>query len=63
MKTRDTGKSKKRNAKNLIIFSTPFNPHAPNVNKIINKNIHLLHNNDNLKELYPKGVILVASKR
>ena len=56
-------KVKPRNAKNLIVFSTSFDPHGPNVNKIINRNIHLLLNNDNLKELYPKGTILVANKR
>ena len=33
------------------------------VNKIVNRNIHLLYNNDNLKELYPKGTIVVANKR
>ena len=55
-------KVKPRNAENLIVFSTSFNPHGPNVNKIINRNIHLLLNNDNLKEFYPKGTILVANK-
>ena len=30
---------------------------------LINRNIHLLLNNDNLKEVYPKGTILVANKR
>ena len=54
---------KPRNTKNLIVYSTSFNPHGPNVNKIINRNIHLLLNNDNLKELYPKGTILVPNKR
>ena len=44
------------------MFSTSFNPHASNVNKKLNRNILLLHNNDNLKELYPKRAILVASK-
>ena len=56
-------KVKPRNAKNLIVFSTSFDPHGPNVNKIINRNIHLLLNNDNLKELYTKGTILNANKR
>ena len=56
-------KVKPRNTKNLIVFSTSFNLHGPNVNKIINRNIHLLLNNDNLKELYLKGTILVANKR
>ena len=55
-------KIKLRNAENLIVFSTSFHPHGPNVKKIRNKAIHLLLNNDNLKELYPKGTILVASK-
>ena len=56
-------KVKPRNAKSLIVFSTSFNPHGPNVNKIINRNIHLLLSNDNLKEVSPKGTILVANKR
>ena len=56
-------KVKPRNAKKLIAFPTSYNPHGPNVNKIINRNIHLLLNNDNLKELYPKETILVANKR
>ena len=30
---------------------------------LINRNIHLPLNNDNLKEIYPKGTILVANKR
>ena len=30
---------------------------------LINRNIHLLLNNDNLKELCPKETILVANKR
>ena len=45
-----------------MAFST-FNPHEPSVNKIINKNIHLLLNIYNLRELNPKGTILVANKR
>ena len=55
-------KVKPRNAENLIVFSRLFNLHGPNFNKIINRNIHLLLNNYNLKELYPKGSILVANK-
>ena len=31
--------------------------------KKINRNIHLLLNNDSLSEVYPKGTILVAKKR
>ena len=57
-------KSKNEKCKKLkLVFSTSYNPHGPNLNKIMNRNIHLLHNNDNLKELYPKGAILVANKR
>ena len=56
-------KNKTQKCKKLLVFLTSFNPHGPKVNKIINRNIHLLHNNDNLKELYPKGTILVANKR
>ena len=52
-----------RNAENLIVFSASFNLHGPNLNKIINRNIDLLLNNDNLKELYPKGTILVVTKK
>ena len=50
-------KMEPRNAENLIVFSTSFNPHGLNVYKIVNRNIYLLLNNDNLKELYPKGAI------
>ena len=58
-----TEKVKLRNAKNLIVFSASFNPHGPNVNKIINRNIHLLLNNDNLKEVYQKGTVLVTYEK
>ena len=50
-------KNKTQKCKKLLVFLTSFNPYGPKVNKIINRNIHLLHNNDNLKELYPKGAI------
>ena len=56
-------KNKTQKCKKLLVFLTSFNPYGPKVNKIINRNIHLLHNNDNLKELCPKGTILVANKR
>ena len=56
-------KVKPKNAKTLIVFSTSFNPRGPNVNKIINRNIHLVLNNDGLKEPIPKGTILVANKK
>ena len=48
-------KSKTRNAKTLTGFSTSSNPHGPN-NIKIRKKIYLLLNDDNLWELYPKGV-------
>ena len=44
-------------------MSTSYNPYGSNVNKIINRNTLLLLNNDNLKELYPKGTILVGNTR
>ena len=47
----------------MTVFLTSLNLHGPNDNKIINENIHLLLNDDNLWELYPVGVILVANKR
>ena len=52
-----------RNEKSLVVFSTSYNPHGPNVNKILRKNIHLLQNNDRLKEIFPEGTLLVANKR
>ena len=48
-------KSRTRNAKTLTGFSTSSNPHGPN-NIKIRKKIYLLLNDDNLWELYPKGV-------
>ena len=56
-------KVKPKNAKTLIVFSTSFNPHGPNVNKIINRNIHLVLNNDDLKEPTPEGIISVANEK
>ena len=54
------GKTSQQEAQKKV---KPSKTHGPNINKIINRNIHLLLNNDNLKELYPKGIILVANKR
>ena len=49
--------------KKLNTISNIFNPHGPNVNKIKTRNIHLLLNNANVKELYPKETILLPKKR
>lgn len=38
-------------AKILLVFSASLNPPGPRSSCTINKNIHLLLNNDNLKEL------------
>ena len=48
-------KVKPRNAKDLTVFSTSFNHHGPKFNKIINRHINLLLNNDNLKEFCSYG--------
>ena len=55
----NVGKTSRQEARKKV---KPSKTHGPNVNKIINRNICLLLNNDNLKELYPK-TILVANKR
>ena len=52
-----------RNADANVVFSTSiFNSLRPNLNKIMNKNIHVLLTNDNLRKLYPKGRILFVNK-
>lgn len=52
-----------RNADTNVVFSTSiFNSLRPNLNKIMNKNIHVLLTNDNLRKLYPKGRILFVNK-
>ena len=56
-------KLKPRNARNLIVFLTSLNYHGSKFNKIINRKIHLLLNNNNSGELHPEGTILVASKK
>ena len=48
--------------KKLNTISNIFNPHGPNVNKIITRNIHLLLNNANVKELYPKKLYYFPKK-
>ena len=53
----------KQTIQDRIIFSTKYNPRGPNISKIIKENLHLLQNHDLLKEIFPKGSILVANKR
>ena len=53
----------KKNPKDLIVFSTSYNPRGPNVNNIVRKYLHLIQNNPKLNTLIPKGTILVANKR
>ena len=48
---------------NRVIFSTKFNRRWPNVTKIIKDSLHLLHNNEILKGLFPGNSILGANKR
>ena len=56
-------KKKLRKTNNLVLFSASRNFHGPNINEVINKNIHLLPNNDDLRQLYLKRAIIVASKK
>ena len=56
-------KQKLRKTNDLVLFSASRNFHGPNINEVINKNIHLLPNNDDLRQLYLKRAIIVASKK
>lgn len=56
-------KQKLRKTNNLVLFSASRNFHGLNINEVINKNIHLLPNNDDLRQLYLKRAIIVASKK
>ena len=47
----NVGKTSQQEAQKKV---KPSKTHGPNVNKTINRNIHLLLNNDNLKELIQK---------
>ena len=57
------GRPKKNKEDNRIVFATKYNPRGPDVKAIVEKNIHLITGNPELKKLYPDGSILVASKR
>ena len=46
-----------------IVFSTAYNPRGPDVKSIIKSNLHLLEDQPNLQELFPKGSIIVANKK
>ena len=56
-------KKKLRKTNDLVLFSASRNFHGPNINEVINKNIHLLPNNDDLRQLYLKRAIIVPSKK
>ena len=57
-------KKVEKNCKNSrIVFTAKFNPRGPDVNKIVRENLHLLENQPELKELFPKGAIITAYKR
>ena len=56
-------KQKLRKTNDLVLFSASRNFHGPNINEVINKNNHLLPNNDDLRQLYLKRAIIVASKK
>ena len=46
-----------------VVFTAKFNPRGPDVNEIVQKHLHLLENQPELKELFPKGSVITANKR
>ena len=47
----------------LIVFTAKFNPRGPDVNEIVKNHLHLLENQPELKEVFPKGSVITANKR
>ena len=60
----DARKSKpKTNQLNKIKFVTKYNPRLPKIDVIIRKHISILHNDDALKTVFPKGCFSTIFKR
>ena len=52
-----------KNDSKRVVFATKFNPRGPDVKKILENNLNIIANNPILNNIFPKGSILVASKR
>lgn len=45
-----------------VLFITKHNPLGPNIKGIIKKNIHILQNSTNAKEVFPEGIMVVSRR-
>ena len=54
---------KMRERKVLFPLVVDFNPHLPNISKIIKSHIHLTYNSPTLAEIFPKGSIIPPYRR
>ena len=48
---------------NLTVFATKYNPTGPNVKDIVKNHLHIIENQTELANLFPKGSIIVAHKK
>ena len=64
MTREDARKKKKKEDKNLCIFSTKFNPRGPDIRKILKKHHkEVICNDERAIKILPEGTICVAYKR
>ena len=65
-KDRDTvlhGARKNKNRKKKIAWVTTYDPRVPSKSSIIKKNLHILYQNEENKNIFKKGVIIGADKK
>ena len=60
---RDRLTPKTRDRKVIFPFVTDFNPHLPNINKIISNYSHLIYNSPKLSQIFPQGSIIPSFRR
>ena len=54
---------KMRERKLLFLLVVDFNPHLPNISKIIKSHTHLIYNSPTLAEFFSKGLIIPSYRR
>ena len=52
-----------KNDSKRVVFATNFNPRCTDMKKILENNLNIIDNNPILNNMFPKGSILVSSKR
>ena len=63
MEIMPTTQPKPNRKKNSFPLVVDFNPRLPDIGKIINKHLHLLHESPELLALFPSGAIIPSFRR